>query len=60
MRRTLRTAVLALTACILSGCVSSRITTSGQTQTTRYGDTLGHAMFAGENQQARMARAESR
>lgn len=61
MRRTIRIAILALAACALSGCVSSTIAGSQQrSHQARSGDSLGHALFAKQNDQSRLVRAEAR
>lgn len=60
MRRTIRLAFLAVAACALSGCVSSTIASSQRSSNqTRNGDSLGHALFAKQNDQSRLARAEA-
>lgn len=60
MRRTLRLSVLVIAACALSGCVSSKISSSQQRSTNaRSGDKLGYAVFANRNSQSRLARAEA-
>lgn len=60
MRRTIRIAFLAIAACALSGCVSSAIASSQQnSRQTRNGDSLGHALFAKQNDPLRLARAET-